>query len=90
MLLQEAGKRISLRTLHANCIKVHRYLQARKISSVMTMDPTLFAVTKVVKKLGFKIRKLEKQPKGRQDDMEVILDAKDDQKTVLGLSYYSN
>jgi hypothetical protein len=30
------------------------------------------------------------QPKGQNTEMEVVLDAKDDQKTVLGLSYYSN
>lgn len=56
----------------------------------MTLDPTLFSVTKVVKKLGFKIKKLAEQPKGKNNEMEVLLDAKDDQKTILGLSYYSN
>lgn len=44
----------------------------------MTLDPTLFSVTKVVKKLGFKIKKLAEQPKGRNNEMEVLLDAKDD------------
>jgi hypothetical protein len=56
----------------------------------MTLDPTLFSVTKVIKKLGFKIRKLAIQPKGRNAEMEVVLEAKDDQKIELGLSYYSN
>lgn len=56
----------------------------------MTLDPTLLTVTSVVKKLGFKMQKQEKQPKGAQNDMEVNLDAKDDVKVVMSLSYYSN
>jgi len=56
----------------------------------MTLDATLFSVTNVVKKLGFKIQRLSQQPKGRNNEMEVLLDAKEDQKNVLGLSYYSN
>lgn len=55
LLLQESGKRVQMRNLLANCIAVHRYLKARRVPSVMTIDPTLFSVTKVVKKLGFKI-----------------------------------
>jgi hypothetical protein len=90
LLLQESGKRIELRTLVANCIQVFRYFKSRKINSLMTLDPTLFSVTKVVKKLGFKIRKLAIQPKGRNAEMEVLLEAKDDPKIELGLSYYSN
>ena len=54
LLLQETGKQIELRKLLSNCIKVYRYLKQRKVSSVMTLDPTIFSVTKVVKKLGFK------------------------------------
>jgi hypothetical protein len=90
LLLQESGKKIGLRTLVANCIQVFRYFKSRKINSLMTLDPTLFSVTKVVKKLGFKIRKLAIQPKGRNAEMEVVLEAKDDPKIELGLSYYSN
>jgi hypothetical protein len=90
LLLQDSGKRIGLRTLLANSIQVYRYFKARGINSLMTLDPTLFSITKVIKKLGFKIRKLAIQPKGRNNEMEVVLDAKEDQKNELGLSYYSN
>jgi len=90
LLLQESGKTIGLRTLLFNCVQVHRYLKAKKINSLMSLDPSLFTVTKVVKKLGFKIRKLAIQPKGRNNEMEVMLDPKEDQKNQLGLSYYSN
>ena len=67
-----------MRTLLANCIAVYRYLKVRKVPSVMTLDPTLFSITKVVKKLGFKIQLQAVQPKGRNNEMEVILDPKDD------------
>lgn len=90
LLLQESGKRVGLTTLLANSISVFRYFKARKINSSMTLDPTLFSITKVIKKLGFKIMKLAVQPKGRNNEMEVVLDAKNDQKIELGLSYYSN
>jgi len=41
----------------ADATKVYRYLKARKVPSVMTLDPTLFSITKVVKNLGFKVKK---------------------------------
>lgn len=41
----------------ANAIKVYRYTKVRKIPSVMTLDPTIFSITKVVKKLGYQVKK---------------------------------
>jgi hypothetical protein len=57
---------------------VHKYFKARKVNSLITLTPSLFAITKVVKKLGFKIRLMAVQPKGRNNEMEVLLAAKDD------------
>ena len=33
---------------------------------------------------------MAKQPRGASDEQEVLLDAKQDKKVMLGLSYYSN
>jgi hypothetical protein len=57
---------------------------------VMTIEPQLFALTKIVQRLGFTIKKIEQQPVGRHNEMEIYMDKKNDWKTVLGLTYYSN
>lgn len=57
---------------------------------VMTIEPQIFALTKIIQKLGFSIKKIEQQPVGRHNEMEIYLDPKNDWKNSLGLSYYSN
>lgn len=69
---------MTISKLHKECIQVYRYLKSRKVNSVMTLDPSLYSVTKVVKKLGFKIQRLLQQPKGKTNEQEIILDALDD------------
>lgn len=56
----------------------------------MTLEPQIHTITKIVNKLGFKVQKSAIQPKGKNDEMEVILAAREDEKTLLSLSYYSN
>lgn len=56
----------------------------------MTLEPTVESITNVIKKLGFQVKKAKEQPKGKNDEMEVILDAREDWKNLLSLSYYSN
>lgn len=90
ILLQENAQSISLRALTSHCVKIYRYLSQRRITSVIMMDPTQFAVQNVVKKLGFQLRKMAKQPRGASNEEEVLLDARADRKVMLGLSYYSN
>jgi glycerol-3-phosphate O-acyltransferase len=57
LLLQEQGQKVSLKQLTSNCIKLYDYLKKRKVTSVIMAEPTEFAVEKVVKKLGFKLKK---------------------------------
>ncbi len=56
----------------------------------MTIEPQSFAIQNIIKKLGFSLKKIEKQPVGRHNELEVSLEPKKDWKVVLGLSYYSN
>jgi hypothetical protein len=42
----------------------------------MMQEPTEFAVEKVLKKLGFKLKKQDEQPVGSHNHQEVILTAK--------------
>lgn len=71
-------------------MKIYHYLNQRRVTAVIMMDPTQFAVKNCVKKLGFQLRKMSKQPRGASNDEEVVLDARSDTKNMLGLSYYAN
>jgi hypothetical protein len=41
----------------------------------MTLNATKDSVTNVIKRLGFKLTKMPVQPKGKNDEMEVVMDA---------------
>jgi len=64
---------MSLTTLLENCIKVYRYLKGRQANTFMTLDPTLFAVKKIVERLGFKTRPGIEKTKGRTNELEILL-----------------
>ena len=81
---------MGLSTILANSKKIYNYLKGRKVNMVMTIEPQIFALTKIIQKLGFQIKKIEQQPVGRHNEMEIYLDPKNDWKNSLGLSYYSN
>jgi len=53
LLLQESRKRVSLSTILSNSKKIYSYLKGRKVNMVMTIEPQIFALTKVIQKLGF-------------------------------------
>jgi hypothetical protein len=55
LLLQSNFVSTSLDNLLTNCIQIWKYLKARGTSSIITLEPSKFAVTMIVKKLGFKI-----------------------------------
>ena len=77
-------------SLQRACQRIFKYLKNRNVNAIITRDPTVIAITNVVKKLGFRTQKLAVQPKGMSDEKEVILQAREDEKTLLSLSYYSN
>ena len=81
---------MKISTLRQHCAKVFKYLRKRRVNSTMTLEPTDFSVTGVVKKLGFTIQQAAGDIKGRKQEMEVVLDAKEEERTYLSLSYYSN
>ena len=53
LLLQETKKRVGLTATLQNCHKIYQYLKGRKLNMVMTIEPQLFALTKIIQKLGF-------------------------------------
>ena len=78
VLLQEKGKQINLSIVLKSCNKVFQYLYKRKVNATMTLEPQIHTITKIVNKLGFKVQKSAIQPKGKNDEMEVILAARED------------
>jgi hypothetical protein len=89
LLLQDQTTKISLTALHQNCIFVFKYLKGRNCNSFVTIEPTLFAVKRIVERLGFKTQPMLVQTKGRHNELEIMLNPKLDQQLMLGLSYYS-
>lgn len=55
LLLQSNFVSTPLDNLLTNCIHIWKYLKVRGTSSIITLEPSKFAVTMIVKKLGFKI-----------------------------------
>jgi len=53
------------------------------------VPPTRFQVLDTVSKLGFEVQE-KKQNTGRSVEYKVHMGAKNDQKVLLGLAYYSN
>ena len=48
LLLQEDKKRVSLSTVLSNSTKIYNYLKGRKVNIVMTIEPQMFALTKII------------------------------------------
>lgn len=58
---------------------------------IMRQSPSRASVLDTVVKLGFEVTEISnKQRKSRVKNYNVNMDAKRDQKVLLGLSYYSN
>jgi len=90
VLLQEQAKSVTVSSVLSSCNKLFSYLKKRNVNSTMTLPATTESITNIIKRLDFKLQKLAVQPKGKSDEKEVILSAREDQKTLLSLSYYSN
>lgn len=90
VLLQEQAKSVTVSSVLASCNKLFKFLKKRNVNSTMTLSATKDSIINIIKRLGFKLQKLAVQPKGKNDEMEVVLSAREDQKTLLSLSYYSN
>lgn len=76
LLLQDQTTKISLTALHQNCIYVFKYLKGRNCNSFVTIEPTLFAVQRIVERLGFKTQPMLVQTKGRHNELEIMLNPK--------------
>ena len=58
---------------------------------IMREPPSRLSVLENIKKLGFEVTEIiDKQRKSRVKNYTINMDAKKDQKIILGLSYYSN
>ena len=58
---------------------------------IMREPPSRMSVLDGIKKLGFEVTEIvDKQRKSRVKNYTINMDAKRDQKFILGLSYYSN
>ena len=57
---------------------------------VMRIPPRAESVLDTIVKLGFKVTEVDEKRKSRVKKFEINMDAKRDQKILLGLSYYSN
>ena len=57
---------------------------------VMRISPRAESVLDTIVKLGFKVTEVDEKRKSRVKKFEINMDAKRDQKILLGLSYYSN
>ena len=92
ILLQQSTATIQFEQLFASCRQLYDYMVKRGgIKMIMTQPPSRFALLDCVKKLGFQVTELaNKNSKSRIKKYDINLDAKRDQKTLLGLSYYSN
>lgn len=53
LLLQENNKRVGLSAVLTSCTKIYQYLKGRKLNLVMTIEPQIFSLTKIIQKLGF-------------------------------------
>mmetsp|Transcript_25957 Transcript_25957/g.18399 ORF Transcript_25957/g.18399 Transcript_25957/m.18399 type:complete len:189 (+) Transcript_25957:2417-2983(+) len=82
LLLQEKRSSVSVKDLTKKCRTLWTYLKQNKVATLMTRDPQPFTITNNVKGLGFAVKQQGK------DEM-ILLDAKNDMRTMLSLSYYS-
>jgi len=48
LLLQDSSKKVSLSSFLENCRTLYCYLKSRKVNMVLTIEPQIFALTKVV------------------------------------------
>lgn len=72
--------------------QLYNYLLKRGgVKMIMRQSPSRASVLDTVVKLGFEVTEISnKQRKSRVKNYNVNMDAKRDQKVLLGLSYYSN
>ena len=82
LLLQEKRSTISVKDLTKKCRTLWAYLKQNNVATLMTRDPQPYIIIKNVKGLGFSVKQQGK-------DEIIQLDAKNDMRTILSLSYYS-
>ena len=90
LLLQEQAKQVDLTQIVFACNRIYQYFTGRRINTSITLEPQTFAVQQIVKGLGFTINKKVQEQGKNKNELEVLLQVKEDQKTVLGLCYYRN
>ena len=92
LLLQSQKATINFQVIYASVKKIQNYLIVRQgVKTVMREVPTRHNVIDTIRKLGFQVTEnTDKQRKSRVKNFTINMDAKRDQKTLLGLSYYSN
>jgi hypothetical protein len=91
LLLQTNATTEKFSTIYDQCIRVYYYLVRRGgVKMVMRLPPRAEAVLDTIVKLGFKVTEVDEKRKSRVKKFDINMDAKRDQKMLLGLSYYSN
>ena len=88
LLLQTQSTTEKFSTIFESCKKIYQYLVRRGgVKMIMKIAPSQVAVLSTIRKLGFKVTESRD---GRRVKYDINMDAKRDQKILLGLSYYSN
>lgn len=55
VLLQEQSKHLDLSTLQKSCERIFEYMHQRGLNTSITLNPSVAAITRIVRKLGFKV-----------------------------------
>ena len=78
--------------LFSNVKQIYGYLVSRGgVKMFMREPPSRLSVLENIRKLGFEVTEIiDKQRKNKVKNYSINMDAKKDQKIIVGLSYYSN
>lgn len=88
LLLQTTSTIEKFTNIFDSCKKIYNYLVRRGgVKMIMQIAPSKDSVLDTIRKLGFKVIEIKENRRVRYD---INMDAKRDQKILLGLSYYSN
>ena len=92
LLLQCSTATMQFSAIFANVKQIYGYLVTRGgVKMFMREPPSRISVLENIKKLGFEVSEtIDKQRKSRVKNYTINMDAKKDQKIIVGLSYYSN
>jgi len=91
LLLQTTATKLMFKDIFEECKRVYDYLVRRGgVKMIMRIPPRAESVLDTIVKLGFTVTEVIEKRKSRVKKFEINMDAKRDQKILLGLSYYSN